>query len=169
MKRILPLLLILYFGAALLLLLGLAYSSSRTDLAPEQPIAFSHKIHAGKLGLACTECHTTVEKSPRASVPPVSKCMSCHETAAVDRPEVQKLRKYWDDQEPIPWNRLLSAYPQLRELRPQAAHPQRDRLFRMPRPGCQHGSHPQGEFAHNGVVCLLPSDERRFGRLPDLS
>lgn len=106
--RIVPLLLVAYFGFFLLLLLGLAYSSSRTELAPEQPIAFSHAIHVGQLGLDCKECHTTVEKSPRAGVPSVEKCMSCHSSVAVEKPEVQKLHKYWEDKEPIPWNRVYS-------------------------------------------------------------
>ena len=107
-SRIIAFLLTGYFGLLLLLLLGIAYSTSRTEIAPEQPVAFSHQIHVGKLKLQCTECHTTVDKSPRAGIPPVSKCMSCHEKAVVDRPEVQKLRRYWDNQEPIPWNRVYS-------------------------------------------------------------
>ncbi len=107
-KSVITLLLVGYFGLFFFLLLGLGYSSSRTKLAPEQPIAFSHKIHAGKLKLACTECHTSVEKSPRAGVPPVEKCMSCHKTVAVEKPEVQKIHRYWEDREPIPWSRVYS-------------------------------------------------------------
>ncbi len=46
--------------------------------APEQPIKFSHKIHAGDYKMDCRYCHTTVEKSKQASVPSVNTCMNCH-------------------------------------------------------------------------------------------
>ncbi len=46
--------------------------------APEQPIKFSHKIHAGDYKIDCKYCHTTVEKSKQASVPSVNTCMNCH-------------------------------------------------------------------------------------------
>ena len=46
--------------------------------APEQPIKFSHKIHAGDYKMDCKYCHTTVEKSKQASVPSVNTCMNCH-------------------------------------------------------------------------------------------
>lgn len=45
---------------------------------PEQPIKFSHKIHAGDNAINCQYCHSTVEKSKTASIPPVSTCMNCH-------------------------------------------------------------------------------------------
>lgn len=107
-RRIITGVLVAYFGLFFLLLLGLGYSWSRSQQAPEQPIAFSHKIHVSKLKLPCTECHTSVQKSPHAGVPSVQKCMSCHQNVAVDRPEIQKLRRYWDAKEPIPWNRVYS-------------------------------------------------------------
>lgn len=70
---------------------------------PTQPIAFPHDLHAGKLGIDCLYCHYGAEKSPVANLPPVSTCMGCHKIAATDRPEVQKLTKYWEDQKSIPW------------------------------------------------------------------
>jgi len=70
---------------------------------PTQPIAFPHDLHAGKLGIDCLYCHYGAEKSPVANLPPVSTCMGCHKIAATDRPEVQKLAKYWEDQKSIPW------------------------------------------------------------------
>ena len=71
--------------------------------APTQPIAFSHKIHVSQVGLPCTFCHIYADKSRRAGVPSVQKCMSCHSVIAVDRPEIKKLHRYWNDKEPIPW------------------------------------------------------------------
>jgi cytochrome c2 len=45
---------------------------------PTQPIKFSHKIHAGDNAIACVYCHSSVEKSKTAGIPPVSTCMNCH-------------------------------------------------------------------------------------------
>lgn len=73
---------------------------------PEQPINFSHKIHITRVGLECTHCHEYVERSPRATVPPVATCMACHEAVATNRPEIQKLSGYWERKEPIPWSRV---------------------------------------------------------------
>lgn len=106
MKRYLPLILVAYFIGCVLLILVLARQWQDTGQAPEQPIAFSHPIHAGNLGLECTYCHQNVARSAQATVPPVSLCMECHKNAAIDRPEVQKLRGYWDRQEPIHWQRV---------------------------------------------------------------
>jgi hypothetical protein len=70
---------------------------------PEQPIHFSHQIHAGKLGMNCLYCHYAAEKSPIANVPPVSTCMGCHKIAATDRPEIQKLTGFFERGEQIQW------------------------------------------------------------------
>ena len=70
---------------------------------PTQPIAYSHAIHAGKLGMNCLYCHYGAEKSPIANIPPVSTCMGCHKIARADRPEIQKLTKYYESGQQIPW------------------------------------------------------------------
>lgn len=70
---------------------------------PKQPIAFSHKIHAGKLGMNCLYCHYSADKSPIANIPAVSVCMGCHKIAMLDRPEIQKLTGYWNRRETPPW------------------------------------------------------------------
>ena len=88
----------------LTLLIGLRWNKERK--APEQPIAFSHEIHAGTLNLECLFCHESADKSYFAGVPTVQKCMECHRNVKTDTPEVQKLAKYWEDEEPVPWNRV---------------------------------------------------------------
>jgi hypothetical protein len=88
----------------LTLLLGFRWHTQRK--APDQPIAFSHEIHAGKLNLDCLVCHEDADTSYFAGVPSVKKCMDCHIAVRTDRPEVQKLAKYWNDKEPVPWNRV---------------------------------------------------------------
>ena len=70
---------------------------------PQQPIDFSHQIHAGKLGMDCLYCHPGAAKSPIANIPAVGTCMGCHKIAASDRPEVIKLTQYWEKGEAVPW------------------------------------------------------------------
>ncbi len=73
------------------------------DLAPEQPINFSHKIHAGDNEVACRFCHIYANKSKVSGVPSVERCMGCHRSVRTDSPEIQKLHKFWNNQEPVPW------------------------------------------------------------------
>lgn len=73
---------------------------------PEQPIDFPHTKHAGQLGLACTYCHIHVEKSREAGAPPLSICMGCHQKIATDKPEIQKLTRYYNEKKPVEWGRI---------------------------------------------------------------
>ena len=59
---------------------------------PDQPIPFSHRLHAGEMGIDCRYCHTNVEKSPHASVPPAQVCMNCHSQVKKDSPVLETLR-----------------------------------------------------------------------------
>jgi hypothetical protein len=70
---------------------------------PVQPINYSHKIHAGKLGMNCLYCHTGAARSPIANLPAVSTCMGCHKIVRTDRPEIQKLTGYYERGEQVPW------------------------------------------------------------------
>ena len=97
-----------HFALSLLLLGALAAWRHSEPLAPEQPIAFPHTVHAGQLELPCLHCHVNADRSPNATVPPLSVCMACHETIAIDRPEVKKLRDYVARREPVAWNRVHS-------------------------------------------------------------
>lgn len=74
--------------------------------APEQPIKFSHKLHAGEMEIDCQYCHTSAAKTRHATVPPASTCMNCHTYAKKDSPEIQKLTEYYEKGEPIPWERI---------------------------------------------------------------
>ena len=75
---------------------------------PEQPIFFSHVIHAGSYQIACQYCHANARRSSAAGVPSVERCMGCHKiVAAQGNPEVQKLHGYWERKEPIPWVRIF--------------------------------------------------------------
>jgi hypothetical protein len=74
--------------------------------APEQPIPFSHKLHAGTMQIDCKYCHTGVTVSPVAGVPPVSTCMNCHAIARKDRPAIKTLTKYYEEGKALPWKRV---------------------------------------------------------------
>ncbi len=75
---------------------------------PTQPIKYSHKTHAGTLGIDCKFCHYYAEKSKYAGVPAVDVCMGCHRYVAtvMQNPEVQKLFKYYEEKKNIPWVRV---------------------------------------------------------------
>ena len=94
--------------------------------APEQPIAFSHKLHAGDLQLNCRYCHSTVEESKSASIPALNTCMNCHKGVQLTEkyngnvsPEIQKIydaldydpeakpgEEFGDNPKPIRWVRI---------------------------------------------------------------
>ncbi len=74
--------------------------------APQQPIAFSHKIHAGKYQIDCNYCHTGVYKSKFANIPSVNICMNCHGEIKKESPEIQKLYTAQAQGRPIEWVRV---------------------------------------------------------------
>lgn len=76
------------------------------DRSPRQPIAFSHKQHAGDNGIPCLFCHRYAPKSPVAGIPAVADCRACHLFISPDTPEIKKLVQYWEKREPIPWVRV---------------------------------------------------------------
>lgn len=76
------------------------------DRSPKQPIAFSHKIHAGDNAIPCLFCHRSAPKSPYAGIPAVADCRACHQFIAQNDPEVKRVMAYWDKKESIPWVRV---------------------------------------------------------------
>jgi len=73
---------------------------------PKQPIAYSHKLHAGQLGLDCRYCHSNVEKSKHAGVPSTEVCMNCHTQIKTTSPEIQKIHEAFNSGKPIEWVRI---------------------------------------------------------------
>nr|WP_254089581.1 c-type cytochrome [Dawidia soli] len=78
--------------------------------APKQPIAFSHKIHAGQLEIDCKYCHVGVTKGKSATIPTVNICMNCHNQvksgATTGEGEIAKIVKAWETKKPIEWIRI---------------------------------------------------------------
>ena len=101
-------------GAALLitLLIGKATIDSAYGIgihkgyAPEQPIAFSHKLHAGQYEINCNYCHTGVYKGKGANIPSANICMNCHNAIKRESPEIQKIYRSLEKDEPIQWVRV---------------------------------------------------------------
>jgi len=71
--------------------------------APEQPIAYSHKLHAGTLKLQCAQCHPIPGDGDFATLPPTATCMGCHKTIKKDSPEIAKLTAAHDAGKPVEW------------------------------------------------------------------
>jgi hypothetical protein len=73
---------------------------------PTQPIDYSHKLHAGDLGLDCRYCHTSVETSAKASVPPTQTCMNCHNLILAESEKILPVRESYVADKPIEWIRV---------------------------------------------------------------
>jgi hypothetical protein len=73
---------------------------------PPQPIAFSHAHHVGQLGIDCRYCHTTVETSGFANVPPTKTCMNCHQQIWQGADLLAPVRDSFKADKPIEWNRV---------------------------------------------------------------
>jgi hypothetical protein len=61
-----------------------------TGYAPEQPIAFYHKVHAGDLHIDCKYCHFNAERGKHAAVPPMSVCLGCHRNVTTENEQYKK-------------------------------------------------------------------------------
>lgn len=68
-----------------------------------QPVAFSHRVHAGEAGLECLFCHSQAEEGDYAEIPTAAECMVCHQQVAASSPEVQKVAAAAASGEGIPW------------------------------------------------------------------
>jgi hypothetical protein len=95
-------------GLGLVVLIVTYYFSPRyTDVgfAPDQPVAYSHKLHAGLLGFDCRYCHQKVEDGPHATVPPTETCLNCHAANRVkgDSVALAAVRSSGVTGDPVPW------------------------------------------------------------------
>lgn len=95
-------------AAAVWLILELNRSSYVTgvEVAREQPVPFSHKHHVTGIGLDCRYCHTSVEESAFAGIPPTETCMTCHSQVWADAPLLQPVRESFQNNVPMQWNRV---------------------------------------------------------------
>lgn len=95
---------------------GLYSIGVQQGYAPKQPIAFSHKLHAGAYEIDCKYCHVGTLKGKSATIPSVNICMNCHSAVKTESPQIQKLwaaadwqpetKTYGPNQKPIEWVRI---------------------------------------------------------------
>ncbi len=71
-----------------------------------QPVPFSHDHHTAALGIDCRYCHTSVEESAFAGIPPTATCMNCHKLIWNDSPMLEPVRASYRTGQPIEWNRV---------------------------------------------------------------
>ena len=98
----------LVVGAGLLAgVAGYAYVSHPrtldTGYSPEQPVPYSHKLHAGTMGIDCTYCHYTVTKAGFAAVPTTETCMNCHAKVKEKSEKLAPVRESYKTGNPVEW------------------------------------------------------------------
>jgi Cytochrome c7 and related cytochrome c len=100
---------------AVLILGGLTYAFYAIAMSPwyteqnvsrEQPVPFSHRHHAGELGIDCRYCHTSVETSSFAGLPPTQICMSCHSRIWTNAAMLEPVRASYRDDVSLSWTRV---------------------------------------------------------------
>jgi hypothetical protein len=79
---------------------------TRVKVPIEQPVPFSHEHHYSGLGIDCRYCHTSVEKSSVAGVPPTYTCMTCHSQLYTDAPLLAPVRQSLITDTPLRWNQV---------------------------------------------------------------
>lgn len=85
------------------------FSPWYTDVGyqPPQPVPFSHKLHAGDLGMDCRYCHNTIERGAMAAIPPTQTCMNCHEKLILpESVRLAPLRTAYITGSAMPWVRV---------------------------------------------------------------
>ncbi len=86
----------------------LARSSYLTGryMEKQQPVQFSHKHHVGDDGIDCRYCHSTVETTASAGMPPTQTCMNCHSQIWADSPYLEPVKASFRENKPILWERV---------------------------------------------------------------
>jgi Cytochrome c7 and related cytochrome c/Class III cytochrome C family len=92
-------------GYVLYALSGSPYVTDVNE-ARTQPVPFSHKHHVGELGIDCRYCHTSVEQSSFAGLPPTQTCMTCHSQIWTNAPMLDPVRASYRSDKSIEWTRV---------------------------------------------------------------
>jgi len=74
--------------------------------APQQPVVYSHAVHAGGYQIPCQYCHFGAARGRYAGIPPATVCMNCHKHVVPEHPEVLKVKQAIETGEPIAWVRV---------------------------------------------------------------
>jgi cytochrome c7-like protein len=79
---------------------------TQVNVVRAQPVQFSHEHHVGGLGIDCRYCHTSVETSSFAGIPPTQTCMNCHALIWNDSPKLEPVRASFRTGKPLAWTRV---------------------------------------------------------------
>jgi cytochrome c7-like protein len=79
---------------------------TQAGIAREQPVPFSHQHHVGGLGIDCRYCHTSVEVSATAGIPPTKTCMNCHSQIWSNSPTLEAVRASFRSDRSIEWTKV---------------------------------------------------------------
>ena len=91
---------------SVVMLYGLSPWATDVGYRPQQPLPFSHALHAGKLGMDCRYCHVNVERAAQATVPTTSICMNCHQKILGESPKLAVVRQSFATGMPVHWVRV---------------------------------------------------------------
>ncbi|MFN0057455.1 MAG: cytochrome c3 family protein [Planctomycetota bacterium] len=91
---------------ALIIYFGFSPKATDAGYAPRQPVPYSHALHVGKLGLDCRYCHTGVETTAHAAVPPTQTCMNCHSMVGKESVALAPIFKSYASGLPVEWLRV---------------------------------------------------------------
>jgi hypothetical protein len=96
---------VLFLGWLLFTLMRSSWATRQHEYV-EQPIQFSHAHHVGGMGIDCRYCHTSVEKSSFAGIPPTKTCMNCHSQIWTNAPILEPVRASFRTDTPLNWIRV---------------------------------------------------------------
>ena len=97
-----------FAGLALTLLMAGVRTDFFTDVGvtQPQPVPFSHQHHVSGLGIDCRYCHTSVEESSFAGIPPTATCMNCHKAIWTGANLLEPIRSSYRENKPVTWTRV---------------------------------------------------------------
>jgi hypothetical protein len=138
-----------------------------SDLGPEQPIPFSHRVHVTDKHISCILCHNGVASAENAGIPPLETCMLCHSKIIIDHPKIKILREHWFAGEPVQWARVnvMQEFVYFtHEVHVRAGFdcsrchgnvPQMDRVVASPEltMGFCRDCHTEQNFSHDCLIC----------------
>lgn len=137
------------------------------DYQPDQPIKFSHKVHAGQNGTDCIYCHSSAPYSKIAGIPPENVCMNCHllvrKGTRSGAFEIAKIIKHYESRQPIEWIKVYNLPDHVFLQSCPACQCRRDKLSEMSRTSGKDGQDKPVQRSLNGMVHKLsPYNECKF-------
>ena len=94
------------FYATIVVAFGFSPLATDVGYAPEQPVPYSHALHVGQLGMDCRYCHTGVETTAFATIPPTQTCMNCHKAVRANSEKLIPVFESYSTGMPVEWIRV---------------------------------------------------------------